>query len=393
MTIVRSPRQPQATTSMREFVRAGRTEATRRQRRTATVSIAVAVVSATLAAVAFLQFQRANSERERAEEQLALASSRALAAQAIQLQEFGDDETGLLLAAESATRAPTAEARDALLGLLPDDEIVSLRSTERPDSAVDRVVSSDGRFEVSNDGRTLRDLESGSEQTLIEDERELAVFLRDVTFSPDASRLALTNLTEFRFEVYDLSDGLPAARVFTADAPPNEQVVGAAFDDSNELIGVSVTADGADDLDLTMSIWDEVGTLILDAFVEESLDEDFDLSEASVRISADGSELGALVSQWGEAQLFSPRSGQLIGFLLPAECSPSCGSDVTDARVTNAFQDSTTLETIDRDGTARSFDLDLDRWIGLACDSTDRRLTEQQWERFVGEDVTYDPVC
>ena len=159
------------------------------------------------------------------------------------------------------------------------------------------------------------------------------------------------------------------------------------------MIGVSVTADGADDLDLTMSIWDEVGTLILDAFVEESLDEDFDLSEASVRISADGSELGALVSQWGEAQLFSPRSGQLIGFLLPAECSPSCGADATDARGTNAFQDATTLETIDRDGTARSFDLDLDRWIGLACDSTDRRLTEQQWERFVGEDVTYDPVC
>jgi len=399
LTITRKRGQPQATELMREYVQAGRAEATRRQRRAIAISLTVAAVSLALAAVAFWQFQRANTERERAEEQLRIATSRSLAAQSIELLGFNVDTTPLLLAVEAASRADTAEARDALLRSLPGTALVELRSAERDGAAIDRVVSSDGRFEIVDDGRTLREIATGTEQTLITDPDPNAVFLRDSTFSPDESRVVVTNLGDQRFDVYDVSAGLPAPLLYSRTPPGDEPVFGAALDRANELIAVSVREEERDGesapVGLTVSVWDESGAEILVAQVEESIDKDFDLDEALVRVSSDG-ELGALVTRWGEAQLFSVRTAQLIGFTLPVACSPSCddapgGAD--DARATNASLSSSSLETIDVDGVARTYDLDLDRWIVLACGSTDASLSPQQWERFVGADHEYDPFC
>ncbi len=397
LTVTRKRGQPQATELMREYVRSGRTEASRRQRRTITMALGVAVVSLALAAVAFWQFQRANTERERAEEQLALASSRALAAQAIQLRVFGNDDLAILMSAEAASRAPTAEARDAMLQALPDEAFDALRSPERPNSALEAVVSSDGRYEVSDSGRLLTDLTSGSTQLLIDDPDPNAIFLRDVVFSPDASRLVVTNLGTFSFDVYELSTGLPAALAYSVEAPPGERVFGAAIDRANELIALTVeerdAADGSvESVGLTTSVWDENGTAVLSAQVEEALDQEFELDEAMVRVSLDG-EIGAIVTQWGEAQLFSVRTAQLIGFTVPVACSPDCGQRDGTAALTNASLTDAELTTIDVNGVARTFDLDIERWIALACESTDRSPTPEQWERFIGEDVEYDPVC
>lgn len=398
LTINRKRGQPQATELMREYVRAGRSEASRRQRRAITMALGVAVVSLALAAAAFWQFQRANAERERAEEQLALASSRALAAQALQLRSFRADDLAIMLSAEAASRAPTAEARDALIQTLPIEGLVELRSPERADAAVDRVASSDGRFAVSDSGRLLTDVTTGDTQTLIDDPDPFAVFLRDVVFSPDGSRLVVTNLGEFRFDVYELGQGLPAPLVYSVQAPPGERVFGGALDRSNELIAVTVEeedlADGTfESIGLTVSVWDENGVEVLEAQVEEALDAEFDLDEAMVRVSSDG-EIGAIATQWGEAQLFSVRTAQLIGFTLPVECSPSCGvGDDRSAELTNANLSDAELTTIDSAGVARTFDLNIDRWISIACNSTESRPTPEQWERFVGADVEYAPVC
>ena len=95
------------------------------------------------------------------------------------------------------------------------------------------------------------------------------------------------------------------------------------------------------------------------------------------------------------ASSFSPRTAQFIGPPLPAECTPNCGpTDAYDtARFTIATIDGSELSTVDAYGVSRTFDLDLARWISMACQAGGRTLTEQEWGRFVGADVAYEPAC
>jgi hypothetical protein len=392
--------QPQATEMQREYVQESRVSATRRQRRAVAIAVSVAAVSITLAVIAGIQFVRADTERQRAEEQLRIARSRTLAAQAVEQTELEDRETGLLLAAQAATVDPTVEARDALLTVLATDSaaLASLRSPEEPDAAVTVVASPDGRFEVSNDGRTLTDTSTGESQTLVDHPDPLAIFLRDVAISPDSSRLVVTNLKAFEFQVYDLSEGVPAPVLQIALPDENESVGAAAFDSGNRLIGVSdasvAGAPGGVVEGLSVSVWAPDGTQEFSAKVEGALPTDFDLLESLVAMNPDD-DIAAIVTQWGEAQLFSPRTAQFIGPPLPAECTPNCGpTDAYDtARFTIATIDGSELSTVDAYGVSRTFDLDLARWISMACQAGGRTLTEQEWGRFVGADVAYEPAC
>jgi hypothetical protein len=395
LTIDRRHEQPQPTAVMREHVQSSRIAETKRQRRTAGISLGVATVSIALAVFAFVQFITANTQRTLAEEQLRVATSRALAAQSVQLNAFGNETIGLLLAAEAASSSPTAEARDALLRLLPAEAIAALRSPERSDAAADRVTSLDARFEVIDAGQRVRDVVTGETQTLVNDPEGIYIFLRDVTFSPDSTRLVVTNLNEYSFQVYDLKGGLPTPAPLEQKTT-GDGVIGAALGPQNDLLAVSVV-DGPDDEDgaspgLRLSVWDEEGNDVLEADVAGELGEKFEIEEALVRLSIDD-DLGAFVTVWGEVQLFSARTAQLIGNMLPVECSPGCEAEVYDASDTNATFSATSLESIDVHGTARKFDLDIARWIELACDSTTEQLTREQWDRFVGDKVKYEPVC
>jgi hypothetical protein len=391
LTIDRRREQPQPTAVMREHVQSSRVAETKRQRRTTGISLGVATVSIALAVFAFVQFITANTQRDLAEEQLRIATSRALAAQSVQLNAFGNETTGLLLAAEAASSSPTAEARDALLQLLPAEAIAALRSPERSDAAVNRVTSLDGSFEVTDAGQQVRDVVTGETQTLVDDPEGIFIFLRDVTFSPDSTRLVVTNLRKRSFQVYDLRSGLPAEILFERGTP-GSGVFGAALSAENDLIAVSVDDQDGSATGLKLSVWDETGNDVLEADVAGELGKNFEPEEALVRISIDD-DLGAFVTVWGEAQLFSARTAQLIGDMLPVECSPNCQFSEEDASNTNANLSATTLESIDESGTARMFDLDVVRWIQLACDSTTERLTREQWDRFVGDAVDYEPVC
>lgn len=399
LTHERPAGQPQPTPEQREYVRASRVGESRRQRRNVIVASGVAAVAITLAVVALLQFLRANDERERAEEQLRTAQSRALAAQALQLDEFGREETALLLAAEAAHLEPTIEARDALLSLLPAEALVSLRSAERPDAAVATTTSASGRFEVSDDGRVVTDTTTGESQVLVDDPDPFAVFLRDVAISPDETQLVVTNLGANEFQVYDLSDGLPAPLVSSVPPVADETVFGAAFTADGDLLGVSAFSEPGPDGEeeatgLSIVIADQEGSADFDAPVEAALPEDLDLHEALVRVSADD-DLGAIVTQWGEAQLFSPRTAQFVGQVLPVECTPDCTADEPEegARATLAAFDGSTLATIDANADERTFELDIGQWIDLACQAAGRVLDVDEWERFAGAAAEYDPAC
>jgi len=395
LTIDRRREQPQPTAVMREHVQSSRIAETKRQRRTAGISLGVATVSIALAAFALIQFFTANTERNRAEEQLRIATSRALAAQSVQLNAFGNETIGLLLAAEAASSSPTAAARDALLQILPAEAIAALRSPERSDAAVGRVTSLDARFEVIDAGQRVRDVATGETQTLVDDPTGLNIFLRDVTFSPDSTRLVVVNLPQSSYQVYDLRSGLPAKILFERKTP-GSGVFGAALGPQNDLIAVSVVdsldGEGNAATGLRLSVWDEEGNDVLEADIAGELGKKFESEEALVRLSIDD-DLGAFVTVWGETQLFSARTAQLIGNMLPVECSPDCEYLEDDASDTNANLSATTLETIDESGTARVFDLNIVRWIQLACDSTTEQLTLEQWNRFVGDKVDYKPVC
>jgi TIR domain len=50
----------------------------------------------------------------------------------------------------------------------------------------------------------------------------------------------------------------------------------------------------------------------------------------------------------------------------------ACRSTSDDARFTMATFDDASIETIDASAEARSFDLDVERWVALACDAAGR---------------------
>jgi len=55
--------------------------------------------------------------------------------------------------------------------------------------------------------------------------------------------------------------------------------------------------------------------------------------------------------------------------------------------------DDTRIVTASTDGSARIYIADADALIGFACTRTDRNLTQEEWQCYVGADVPYRKTC
>ncbi|MDA0365333.1 MAG: toll/interleukin-1 receptor domain-containing protein [Chloroflexi bacterium] len=381
LVVSRSPGQPQVTDLQREFVRASRTDASRRSRRIVGISLGVAAVSLTLAVFAVLQTVEANHQRDTARERQRVAQSRSLSAQALQIVD-SEPDTAALLAVIALRLAPTVEGRDALLIAL-DQEPTALRSLNivtEAGTAVTSIPDPTGRFEVSEEGSLLRDTATGETQTLIERvPGGSEVALRDASFSPDGTRLVFHNLPEARFEVFDLSDGLPGAVL------PSPVVDGhtwdAAYRNDGRLVALWSSSDQAEDLFLT--VFDDAARPIFNAPFTDRLPEGVDLQDSFLVMSPD-EDMGAIVTVDGEAQLFSPAAAQLLGPLLPVDCTPDCG-DVDVVAAANALGklERDVLSTTDHASVRRIWTLELGRWIAAACELAGRDLTLGERARFL----------
>jgi WD40 repeat protein len=135
-------KEPVPTTDQARFVAASRQASSRRQR-TVIGAIAVALVIAlVLSVIAVIQRGEAIDQREAAERQAAISTSRELAA-ASTAQLSVDPELSLLLAIESAEAAPTTQSADALRdALIASRHVGTLVGHENP--ILDASFSDDG---------------------------------------------------------------------------------------------------------------------------------------------------------------------------------------------------------------------------------------------------------
>jgi WD40 repeat protein len=106
-------KEPAPTSAQARYVQSSRQGAFKRQRITVGAVAIALVVSLVLSGVALVQRSEARDAQARAEEQAALANSRALAAQAV-VHLDGDLDLAVLLSLEAYRTAPTQEALDVL---------------------------------------------------------------------------------------------------------------------------------------------------------------------------------------------------------------------------------------------------------------------------------------
>ncbi len=161
-------------------------QSTKRLRRRAvllTIALAVAAVLALAATV----FGRQANENTR------LATSRELAAAAINNLEV-DPERSILLALQALSKADTLEARNSLHQALPELHI--LQTIQAHDSAVTGVTySPDGtRIATSSADKTAKVWEAATGKLLFALKTDVDVW--DVAFSPDGKRLATSGYTD-----------------------------------------------------------------------------------------------------------------------------------------------------------------------------------------------------
>ena len=131
--------------------------------RAAVAGLALLLVAALVGgALAVVSSRRAVRERNRADDQHALADTRRIAAEAIAGAD-SDPARSLLLAAEASGRADSIDTRSALLGtLLRSGSLVSVRSSSAG-PAVAADLTSDGRSEaVAADNGVVRIVEVGT---------------------------------------------------------------------------------------------------------------------------------------------------------------------------------------------------------------------------------------
>jgi WD40 repeat protein len=188
---------PAPTSLQTRFVLESRHAVTRRQRGAISVTLGLALVASALGVVALVQRNDAVHQRQLAEAQARVATSRALAAQALSDQSSNLD-LALLLGAEAWQIGHTDEARAALMSVVQQSP--QLSTFLNPPATASSEDRSTGQFSVaiSSDGSTLAawtshglvvwNLSSG------EPERELPIpdgaEISSLAFSPDGSRLA-----------------------------------------------------------------------------------------------------------------------------------------------------------------------------------------------------------
>jgi hypothetical protein len=181
-------KEPKLTALQTEYILAGRTAETRRQRITLGAVIAGLVVAVVLGSFAWWQRNEAIAQRDEAERQTNIALARQLAAQSdlVRNQEPRQLERSVLLAAESMQRHPSVEADQALRGGLA--LLVSSTTRVRHESMVeDLAFSPDGeRLATASADDTARvwEVDTGREVSRLTHDD----FVTSVAFSPDGER-------------------------------------------------------------------------------------------------------------------------------------------------------------------------------------------------------------
>jgi hypothetical protein len=172
-------REPEPTRLQRQYVLASRRAAARRQRLTLAAVAAALAVSAVLGVLALLQ-------RNEARTQARLATSRALAAEAVGALDV-DPALSLALAVEATHVEPTPQAERALRSALAQSHL--RRMIHNPSGPVNAVAfGADGRILASGDdtdGARLWDVKTGRMLSVLGPPNAL---LSSVTYGPKGGR-------------------------------------------------------------------------------------------------------------------------------------------------------------------------------------------------------------
>ena len=201
-------KEPQPTPLQTEYILAGRTAATRRQRRTIAAVLGALAIAIVLAIVALLQRNEAQDQRDEAERQAQISRSRELAAIA-DSQLDDDPELSVLLAERAGSTYPTVEAERALRAALARSHVeVVMRHKAwvghaefSPDG--DRVVT------ASRDGRAaLWDASTGEHIAWLPHQDRVAW----AEFS-DRGGLVATASKDGTARIWDAETGAPRTRL------------------------------------------------------------------------------------------------------------------------------------------------------------------------------------
>jgi WD40 repeat protein len=206
----------------------------RQHRRTMRLARTVAVFLVVLALAATVSALLAVAQRNRAREERDIATSRQLAAQAVNLRDERAD-LSLLLSLESLRTNPTVEAKASLLGSLERlPELVGLlHGSEGSAGAV--TYSSDGDLIASGDGELVRLWDAGAGRETGEPLTGLRTDAVGLFFGADDA--TLTGVDEDgRVVVWDTSSRRPIEEPF--DAHPGS-VTGAALSPDGELLALA----------------------------------------------------------------------------------------------------------------------------------------------------------
>jgi WD40 repeat protein len=206
----------------------------RQHRRTMRLARTVAVFLVVLALAATVSALLAVAQRNRAREERDIATSRQLAAQAVNLRDERVD-LSLLLSLESLRTNPTVEAKASLLGSLERlPELVGLLHGSQG-SAGAVTYSSDGDLIASGDGELVRLWDAGAGRETGEPLTGLRSDAVGLFFGADDA--TLTGVDEDgRVVVWDTSSRRPIEEPF--DAHPGS-VTGAAVSPDGELLALA----------------------------------------------------------------------------------------------------------------------------------------------------------
>ncbi len=189
--------------------------------RAAVAGLAALALAASVAAVLAVRGQSAaRAERDRAQEQARLATSRQLAAQSDVALRQNDLDRALLLAAHSFLLRETAEAWDALVAAL--NAVPRLARIVHTPVGIDRAISADGRVVavVGRDNKLhVRSLVAGRRDT-----RSLPVQgeIVGLGISPEGNVVAVGD-RRGAVTIHDLSRSVPPRRFPALRVPPGEE--------------------------------------------------------------------------------------------------------------------------------------------------------------------------